>query len=61
MRCEGYRKNGNFLTLGAPKWVQCENDAKYMLRINDGEIKDTLPACSKCKDECDHYEEATAI
>jgi len=59
MRCDGYRKNGNFLTLGIPEWRQCENQAKHILTMR--ETKAQLPACSKCKDECADYEEAKAI
>lgn len=52
MRCEGYRKYGNFMTLGPRQWVQCENDGIVMIKFLDGNEETTLPACAECWDDC---------
>lgn len=50
IRCEGYRWYGGIMKLGQPKWVQCENDAEYMIEIEQESVE-TLPACTHCLDE----------
>ena len=48
MRCEGWRKYGNFLTFGPVAWKQCENEATVMLEIEQDGKQETLPGCNIC-------------
>jgi hypothetical protein len=51
-RCEGYRRYGGALTIGLPRWVQCENNAVVLLTVEqDGKILENLPTCLECWDE----------
>jgi hypothetical protein len=52
MRCEGYRKYGNFMTLGPREWKQCENESIVMIRFECDGKEQTLPACAECWKDC---------
>lgn len=51
--CEGYRRKGGAFTFGPPRWIKCENDATATIEFKQGnEDIATLPACTKCWNEC---------
>ena len=50
MRCEGWRRYGGAFTLGPVKWVQCEEDAIAVLKVQQGEVQ-KIPSCVKCWNE----------
>jgi hypothetical protein len=48
IRCEGWERHGGMMTLGRPKWTQCENEAVVILEVIQDNGTTEQPVCIYC-------------